>query len=131
MLWRKDVLFVFELKLHKAFYAECKLMFELEFELEFKLEFELKFELRFELEFELELEIDFEVELELLFVLEKEKSTLIKTQKCVTLSVINKLGLFELKFKWTIPVSLNDQFTQFLKLAKLYTWQIFKTKIGR
>ena len=46
-------------------------------------------------------------------------------------SVIGKIGSFELKFKWSIPLTSNNQFTQFLKLEKLYIGQIFKTEIGR
>ena len=43
-------------------------------------------------------------------------------------SVIGKLGLFGLKFKWTIPVSSNEQFAQVLKVVKLYAGQISKTR---
>ena len=122
----------------KASYAEFKLDFELGFKIKFELEFELEFEwclkLEFELKFKLELELHFEMELKLLSVVEKEKSTLKNTQNAspqYILSVNGKLGLFELNFKWTVPVSSNDQLTQFLKVAKLYAGQIFKMQIDR
>ena len=88
----------------------------------------------FELRFESELELHFEMELKLLSVVENGKSTLKNTQCATpwyTLSVNAKLGSFELNFKWTAPVSSDDQLTQFLKVAKLHAGQIFKTQIGR
>ena len=62
VLYRKDVLFVFQLKLQRK---KLKVSHA-----EFKVQFELNFELEFEVEFELEFKRDFEVQLKLLFVLD-------------------------------------------------------------
>ena len=86
------------------------------------------------------LELEFELEFELLFVLEKGfivchefcqnvhlKKLKVSYHECIFF-VIDKIVSFELKLKRANSFSSNDLFKQFLKFAKLYAGQTFKTQ---